>query len=130
MLTLYVDAAREPNTGLSAAGAVLIHQKAQQQFKSPVFQSLDNHAAEFQGLIWALEQLTDHQDILTVYSDSKLLIEALHKHYAKHYQDQVDRILFLLASHRLVFSQWLPEKDNLGAHNLALQALKNRQTND
>ena len=129
MLTLYVDAAREPNTGLSAAGAVLIQQKRQQQFKSPLFESLDNHAAEFQALIWALKQLPPNTDILTIYSDSKLLVEALHKQYAKHYQPEVDDILALLASRTLVLSQWLPEKDNLGAHNLALQALKNRQTN-
>lgn len=127
MLTLYVDAARDPQTGLSAAGAVLIQQKQQHQFKSPIFEASDNHVAEFHALIWALQQLPDTSDILTIYSDSKLLVEALNKQYAKRYQPEVDTILALLAPHPLVFSQWLPEKDNLGAHHLALQALKNRQ---
>lgn len=127
MLTLYIDAARDPQTGLSAAGAVLIHQKQQQQFKSAVFQSSDNHAAEFQSLIWVLQQLPDSQDILTINSDSKILVEALQKQYAKHYQPFVDDILTLIQPYPFVLSQWRPEKDNLGAHNLALQALKNRQ---
>ena len=67
MLTLYVDAARDPQTGLSAAGAVLIQQKQQHQFKSPIFEASDNHVAEFHALIWALQQLPDTSDILTIY---------------------------------------------------------------
>ena len=40
------------------------------------------------------------------------------------YQIYVDEISTLVSLHKLFLSQWLPEKENLGAHNLALQALK------
>ncbi|CAM3071130.1 ribonuclease HI family protein [Leuconostoc rapi] len=128
MMTLYVDAARHIESGRSAAGAVIIINKQQRQLKTRIQVTRDNHEAEFYGLIWALQQLPNTTDMLQVYSDSQILIDALHKNYAKHYQTLVDTIMMLLSSHQIVLSQWIPEKANLGAHNLALQALKNNPT--
>ena len=125
MITLYFDAARHVTSGLSAAGAVMIINKQQKQLKTRIRMTKDNHEAEFYGLIWALQQLPNTTDMLQIYCDSQIVIDALHKNYAKHYQPLVDIIMSLLASHTIVLSQWIPEKSNLGAHNLALQALKN-----
>ncbi|CDX64951.1 ribonuclease HI family protein [Leuconostoc citreum] len=126
MLTLYVDAAREPQSGISAGGAVLIHQKQQQQIKSNLFYTTDNHEAEFLALIWALKQVkvAETSETIRIFSDSKILIDSLDKKYAKHYQPLLEEIIQLLTPYSLVISQWLPEKENHGAHYMALQALK------
>jgi len=124
MITLKVDAARQVN-GNSAAGAVVIINNQQTQLKAPLNATGDNHEAEFDALIWALQHLpVSDESMLQIYTDSKILNDALHKHYAKHYQDKVDVIDDLLVQFSLVLIDWVPEKDNLGAHNLALQALK------
>ena len=71
MMTLYVDAARNVHTGQSAVGAVLIVNKHQQQLKSDLPQSADNHEAEFMGLIWGIKQLP-MIDNLQIYTDGRL----------------------------------------------------------
>lgn len=124
MITIYIDAARDVITGQSAAGAVIIINKKQAQLKTHIVNTKDNHEAEFRATIWALQQLPPSHDVIQLYSDSQILIDAMHKNYAKHYQKYVDEIMQLLSGFPLVMSQWLPEKENLGAHHLALQALK------
>jgi len=124
MITLYVDAARDIHTGQTAAGTVIIIDKIQSQQKAALPITQDNHEAEFCALIWALQQLPKKIDILKIYSDSQILIDAIDKQYAKHYQPFVDNIIKLLSPYPLVLNQWLPEKENLGAHHLALQALQ------
>ncbi|MCT4404342.1 reverse transcriptase-like protein [Leuconostoc falkenbergense] len=123
MMTLYVDAARNVHDGQSAVGAVLIINKQQQQLKNALPQSADNHEAEFMGLIWSIKQLP-MVDNLQIYTDSKIVADAIQKKYAKHYQSYVDQIMTLLTEYPLVLVNWIPEKQNHGAHQLAMQALK------
>lgn len=123
MMTLYVDAARNVHDGQSAVGAVLIINKQQQQLKKALPQSADNHEAEFMGLIWSIKQLP-MLDNLQIYTDSKIVADAIQKKYAKHYQSYVDQIMTLLTEYPLVLVNWIPEKQNQGAHQLAMQALK------
>jgi len=124
MIKIFVDAARNIQTGQSAAGAVIITNKKQRQLKSALPYTKNNQEAEFLALIWALKTLDKTMDVIQLYSDSQIMIDAIHKNYAKHYQIYVDEINALTSSYDLFLSQWLPEKENLGAHNLALQALK------
>ncbi|MBZ5985065.1 ribonuclease HI family protein [Leuconostoc gelidum subsp. gasicomitatum] len=124
MIKIFVDAARNIQTGQSAAGAVIITNNKQRQLKTSLPDTQNNQEAEFLALIWALKTLDSTTDIIQLYSDSQILIDAIHKNYAKHYQIYVDEISTLVCLHKLFLSQWLPEKENLGAHNLALQALK------
>lgn len=128
MITIYVDAARDIKTGQSAAGAVIVINKQQRQLKSLLPDTKDNQEAEFRALIWVLKMCATSTDMIQLYSDSQLLIDAINKNYAKHYQIYVDEISALLKSHALLLSQWLPEKENLGAHKLALQALQQKKT--
>lgn len=128
MITLFVDAARNVTSGFSAAGAVILIEKKQYQIKSPIFKTNDNHQAEFMALSWALRHLPSSDSIIKIYSDSKIMTDALEKKYAKHYQPFVDKLCLLLQSYNLVLIQWIPEKENRGAHNLALQALKKDHT--
>ncbi|MDF7626884.1 ribonuclease HI family protein [Lactobacillaceae bacterium L1_55_11] len=123
MLNLYVDAARKAETGQSTAGCVVIEAHQQRQLKAALPKTQDNHEAEFRAAYWALDQLGG-ADPLHLYFDSQIVVDALNKHYAKHYQDQVDAIDRLLADRPLVLVSWVPEKNNQGAHHLAQQALK------
>ena len=42
----------------------------------------------------------------------------------EHYQQYVDQIIALEQPYSLVLHQWLPDRQNKGAHHLAQQALK------
>ena len=75
------------------------------------------------AVLWALKYLPSNENV-QIYSDSKIVTDALHKSYAKHYQGLVDEINLQLTPYPLVLINWVPEKENRGAHNLALQALK------
>ncbi len=110
MIKIFVDAARNIQTGQSAAGAVIITNNKQRQLKSSLPDTQNNQEAEFLALIWALKTLDSTTDIIQLYSDSQILIDAIHKNYAKHYQIYVDEISTLVSLHKLFLSQWLPEK--------------------
>lgn len=123
MIRLYCDAARQQHSGVSTAGAIVIVNKQQQQFKTTLGLLPDNHAAEFAALLWILQQLSLQDAMLTIYVDSKIVADSLNKQYAKHYQAYVDDIWLILNQVKFVSIEWISEKENLGAHHLALQML-------
>ena len=125
MIKLYTDAATKGNPGPSSAGILIINQQKQFQFQTnlPV---LSNHAAEFLAVQRGLEQIKALKlsaNILQINVDSQIVYQSLEKNYAKHYQAYVDQINALLTPFELVLYQWIPEKQNQGAHHLAQQAL-------
>ncbi|WP_214463793.1 ribonuclease HI family protein [Levilactobacillus brevis] len=127
MYTLYTDAATQPQTGLSAGGILIIHDHQQTQVKTTL-QATTNHQAEFETARIGFERLlavvTDPAQVTVLfYTDSQLVSDSLAKHYAKHYQSLVDALLQAQAPFQLVLTQWVPEKQNQGAHTLANQAL-------
>ncbi|MCP0886172.1 ribonuclease HI family protein [Ligilactobacillus sp. WILCCON 0076] len=123
MIKLYTDAATRKD--LSSAGILIIHKNIQLQLKYPL-KAMDNHEAEFlaviKGLTETLAQFNSTEAIF-LYSDSKIVIDSINKQYSKHYSTQLQQILLLLEKFSLVTYQWIPEKQNQGAHTLALQAL-------
>ncbi|WP_203648503.1 ribonuclease HI family protein [Secundilactobacillus yichangensis] len=128
MYTLYTDAATNNETQHSAAGILIVHAGHQQQLHAHLPDS-DNHHAEFYaalaGFNALLELLNGKAKNVTVqyFTDSKIVADSVEKRYAKHYQGLVDQLLAKQAEFNLVITQWLPEKQNQGAHNLAQQAL-------
>lgn len=128
MFTLYTDAATQPESGLSGGGVLWVHDHHQTQLKIGLT-ATNNHAAEFEVATWAFNQLAtalgDQAQATTVlfYTDSQIVSASLQKRYAKHYQSQVDDLLAAQAVFQLVLTQWVPEKQNQGAHTLANQAL-------
>lgn len=126
MMIVKVDAARQID-GTSSAGAIVIENGQQQPYKTRLPITPDNHTAEFLALHWVLSTvLLDYPaQTLHIMTDAKIVADALDKHYAKHYQAYVDELLPLLQRYPLVLHDWVREKDNRGAHQLALQALKN-----
>ncbi|MGP4117791.1 reverse transcriptase-like protein [Levilactobacillus zymae] len=105
LYSLYTDAATQPQSGLSAGGILLIH----------------NHQQVQHGVA-----LTATTTVL-FYTDSQIVSQSLEKRYAKHYQAQVDALLAAQQPFQLVLTQWVPEKQNMGAHTLANQALHARE---
>ncbi|MCP8848252.1 ribonuclease HI family protein [Latilactobacillus curvatus] len=125
MIKLYTDAATRGNPGPSAAGILIVTPERQYQLQAPLPEQ-SNHDAEFSAVILGLEQLANRgltTKILQINVDSKLVFQSLEKRYAKHYQAAVDRILALEAPYSMVIHQWIPERQNQGAHHLAQQGL-------
>lgn len=127
MIKLYTDAATKGNPGPSGAGILLIKDGQQIQLKH-YLGIMDNHTAEFAAVKYAFTILNNYvtaNETIFFFTDSKIVDQSLQANYAKHHQTIVTEINNLQDQYGLVISQWLPEKANLGAHNLALQALHN-----
>ncbi|WP_288529498.1 ribonuclease HI family protein [uncultured Secundilactobacillus sp.] len=127
MYSLYTDAATDSTTLKSAAGILILHNGHQTQLKEPLPDG-DNHHSEFKAAIAGFEALQQRvnapgEATVLYYTDSQLVADSLNKQYAKHYQELVDNILTLQQQFGLVVTNWVPEKQNMGAHTLAFQAL-------
>ncbi|WP_304653372.1 ribonuclease HI family protein [uncultured Ligilactobacillus sp.] len=124
MVKLYTDAAT--NKTHSAAGILVIADQKQYQFKQKITAS-NNHQAEFEAAIIGFEYLHRYfpsaQNVF-FHSDSKIVIDSLDKRYSKSFAPELAKLLTLQEKFPLVIDQWIPDKQNTGAHNLALQALK------
>ena len=57
------------------------------------------------------------------YTDSRLLSDAVGKEHARHYENELNELLTSMNDFKTVVVQWVPEKENQGAHQLANQAL-------
>ncbi|QBO37189.1 ribonuclease HI family protein [Periweissella cryptocerci] len=125
MIKLYTDAATRGNPGPSAAGVLVVTDTEQIQLKFPLGQ-MSNHEAEFAAALIAFQQLPKYaqpNESIFFFTDSKIVDNSLTTGYAKNFQAYVDQINAIQDQFSLVISQWLPERDNHGAHNLANQAL-------
>jgi len=124
-MQLYTDAATEPASEHSAAGILLIDNGHQQQLKQPLPPS-DNHTAEFLAAIAGfkvlLEQYGSKQTVF-FYTDSKIVAESISKGYSKSFNVELQILLQLQDQCQVVITQWLPESQNHGAHQLAQQGL-------
>ncbi|WP_295774074.1 ribonuclease HI family protein [uncultured Limosilactobacillus sp.] len=130
MIKIYSDAAVSGNPGPAGAGCLIIINGQQHQF-SHSLPATDNHHAEFMAAIWAFEQLAQFKSadqIIFFYTDSRLVSDAIGKGYAKKYAAELSRLLTLIDQYPTVVTEWLPEKLNHGAHQLALQALHQSHT--
>lgn len=127
MFSLYTDAATQPQTGLSAGGILIIQDHHQTQLKT-VLTATTNHTAEFEIARIGFEHLLTlttkpAETTVLFYTDSQIVSDSVAKRYAKHYQLWVDALLAVQDPFQLVLTQWVPERENRGAHTLANQAL-------
>lgn len=124
-MQLYTDAATEPTTEHSAAGVLLIENGEQHQLKQPL-PTTDNHTAEFLAAIAGFKQLLDHYgpaQTVFFYTDSKIVAESISKGYSKNFNVELQILLRLQDQCQVVITQWIPESQNHGAHQLAQQGL-------
>ncbi|MGR6687840.1 ribonuclease HI family protein [Furfurilactobacillus rossiae] len=130
MIKLYTDAASvatHPKIAQipSGAGILLVQNGHQYPFKQ-IVTAVDNHAAEFQAAIIGFEKaqkLSESEETVMFFTDSRLVADAVGKGVMKHYPDLTQKLLALQDSFQLVITQWIPDRQNMGAHRLALQAL-------
>ena len=123
MIKLYTDPAFK--NGNSAAGILIVKhgQQFQQKF---ALNEKDNHAAEFAAAAKGFEQIkkiAQEDEAIFFYTDSKIVFDSLSKHYSKSYQEQLARLEETIRPFSLMIPNQISDKENRGAHELALQAL-------
>ena len=129
MIRVRTDAAVNGNPGKVGIGIEILHQKQQFLFKENSDQLMDNHQAELWAIYRALLILQEkewHHEVIFLNSDSKFVIMAIEKNYTKQiaYQDILKKVQEELQFFPQLFLEWIPEKENRGADQLARQALQ------
>ena len=128
MIKLFVDGAATGNEGYAAIGILIVEDGIQEQIGLPLEDRMDNHRAEFEALLYGLRHLKKHskQDQLVFcYTDSKLVADSIRKKYTKKVEHKLllEETLQDLAAFTNFYLEWIPEKENKGADNLAKNAL-------
>ena len=129
MIRVRTDAAVNGNPGKVGIGIEILHQKQQFLFKENSDQLMDNHQAELWAIYRALIILQEKewdQEMIFLNSDSKFAMMAIEKNYTKQiaYQDILKKVQEERKKFPQLFLEWIPEKENRGADQLARQALQ------
>ena len=129
MIRVRTDAAVNGNPGKVGIGIEILHQKQQFLFKENSDQLMDNHHAELWAIYRALLILQEkewHHEVIFLNSDSKFAMMAIEKNYTKQvaYQEFLKKVQEERKKFPRLFLEWIPEKDNRGADQLARQALQ------
>lgn len=126
MLEIYVDAASAGNPGPSAIGIFIKGEGHQVKIGEYIGLS-NNHAAEFIALIRGLQEAKKlGSSIISVRSDSKIVVSAVEKAYVKNeeYKPLLEEALSLANNFELFFIKWIPDSQNKAADALARQAIQ------
>ena len=129
MIRVRTDAAVNGNPGKVGIGIEILYKKQQFLFKENTDQLMDNHQAELWAIYRALIILQEkewHHDVIFLNSDSKFAMMAIEKNYTKQvaYQEILKKVQGELQFFPQLFLEWIPEKENRGADQLARQALQ------
>ena len=129
MIRVRTDAAVNGNPGKVGIGIEILYQKQQFLFKECSDQLMDNHQAELWAIYRALMILQEkewHQEVIFLNSDSKFAMMAIEKNYTKQvaYQEFLKKVQRERKNFLQLFLEWIPEKENRGADQLARQALQ------
>ena len=129
MIRVRTDAAVNGNPGKVGIGIEILHQKQQFLIKENSDQLMDNHQAELWAIYRALLILQEkewHHEVIFLNSDSKFAMMAIEKNYTKQvaYQEILKKVQGELQFFPQLFLEWIPEKENRGADQLARQALQ------
>ena len=129
MIRVRTDAAVNGNPGKVGIGIEILHQKQQFLFKENSDQLMDNHQAELWAIYRALIILQEKewdQEMIFLNSDSKFAMMAIEKNYTKQiaYQEILKKVQEERKKFPQLFLEWIPEKENRGADQLARQALQ------
>ena len=129
MIRVKTDAAVNGNPGKVGIGIEILYKKQQFLFKENSELLMDNHQAELWAIYRALIILQEkqwHHELIFLNSDSKFAMMAIEKNYTKQvaYQEILKKVQGELQFFPQLFLEWIPEKDNRGADQLARQALQ------
>lgn len=133
MLRIYIDGASNPQKQSSAIGILIIENGKQRQISEKLTIFLDNHETEFFALEYLLSLLLREKkqgEVVLCHSDSKTIVDAIEKRYAKKdtHHERLKRCLQLLKEFNQFYLNWIPERDNKGADSLARNALYKKPT--
>lgn len=124
MLEIYIDGASAGNPGPSGIGIFIKGEGHQLKISEPIGIT-DNHTAEFHALIKGLkEAIRLNSSLVSIRSDSKIVVASIEKRYAKHYAELVAEALELIDQIELFFIKWIPDEQNKAADALARHAIK------
>lgn len=135
MIRLHTDAAVDLKTKRAGIGFVVIGNDMYEQISVPLDGSWDdNHTAEWKAVDYALRWLLERQltdEMLFVYTDSQVVSESIIKEHTKNekFKPFYESIKVLLDYFPLAQINWIPERKNRGADNLAKQALAKAKKN-
>ena len=129
MIRVKTDAAVNGNPGKVGIGIEILYKKQQFLFKENSELLMDNHQAELWAIYRALIILQEKewdQEMIVLNSDSKFAMMAIEKNYTKQiaYQDILKKVQEERKKFPQLFLEWIPEKENRGADQLARQALQ------
>lgn len=130
MIRIHTDAAVNQKQQKAGVGLVIVGEDLYEQISIPIpyEQVYNNHTLEFKALIYALRWVIEHNytdQMIFLHTDSKVAYDVVDKGFTKNdlYQSLLEEIKTLIKVLPLVTVQWVPEKQNRGADNLAKQAL-------
>lgn len=128
MIRVYIDGSANPRKMTAAIGIIMIENGSQERIAEKLSNYHDNHEAEFHAFQRSLEILLEQkkeQELILCHSDSKTLVDAVEKQYAKKesHRELLEQCLILMAHFSQIHLTWIPEKDNKGADQLARNAL-------
>ena len=129
MIRVRTDAAVNGNPGKVGIGIEILYKKQQFLFKENSELLMDNHQAELWAIYRALIILQEkewYQEMIFLNSDSKFAMMAIEKNYTKQvaYQEILKKVQEERKKFPQLFLEWIPEKENRGADQLARQALQ------
>ena len=129
MIRVKTDAAVNRNPGKVGIGIEILYKKQQFLFKENSELLMDNHQAELWAIYRALIILQEKewdQEMIFLNSDSKFAMMAIEKNYTKQvaYQEILKKVQEERKKIPQLFLEWIPEKENRGADQLARQALQ------
>ena len=127
MIKLYTDAATKGNPGPTGLGMLIVKDGHQQQLKA-FLPRASNHQGEFAAAIEGFAYLKKHfsnQETVLFYTDSRLLSDAVGKEHARHYENELNELLTSMDDFKTVVVQWVPEKENQGAHQRPIRLCMN-----
>ena len=129
MIRVRTDAAVNGNPGKVGIGIEILYEKQQFLFKENTDQLMDNHQAELWAIYRALIILQEkewHHEVIFLNSDSKFAMMAIEKNYPQQvaYQEILKKVQEERKKIPQLFLEWIPEKENRGADQLARQALQ------
>ncbi|WP_377908348.1 reverse transcriptase-like protein [Bacillus daqingensis] len=126
MAEVYIDAATAGNPGPSGAGIYIKAGKEHYRYAVPL-PVMSNHEAEFHACLEAIKRCTELDvSILSIRSDSKILVDSLEKNYAKNpsFNSLLKAIDASSKQFDHVFVKWIPSSKNGEADALARKALR------
>ena len=128
MLEVYIDGAAAGNPGPAGIGVYIRGEGNDLKVSEPIGE-LDNHTAEFRALVRGVEEASKlTTGMVSVRSDSKAVVSAVEKRYAKNplHMDMLNQVLQIADEFDFFFIKWIPDSQNRAADALARAAIRRK----